>query len=323
VENLMRMKNVLVIAGAACAGWMMLVSASALADDQTSSPPPPPPRDRSDEGAIIISGGPDGPTVLNTTTRPANLVFDPNSDLVFNGNGVLHLTGVAPATPARAAYLGITTSSPDTALQKQLQLKPGVGLVVDSIEPGSPAEKAGVKQYDVLHKLDDQLMINAEQFIVLVRSYEPGKEVKLTLIREGKEQTITAKLGEHAVQPLRLILREPPPGAVAFQNIPQLAPLFTTRPVDAANVIVSDGKSRLSAAQIAVDDGKHKLTISTTGGHKHMQGEDKATRKIVFDLPIDTKDDLEKVPAEYRKLYQELLLDNPPPTTTPSPTAPR
>src|SRR5688572_5121192 len=83
----------------------------------------------------------------------------------------------SPAESPKAAYLGVTTSPAQPALQKQLQLRPGFGLVVDAVDSGSPAEQAGVKQYDILHKLDDQLLVNAEQFVVLVRSYGPGSKV--------------------------------------------------------------------------------------------------------------------------------------------------
>ena len=37
---------------------------------------------------------------------------------------------------------------------------------------------------------------------MLVRSHKPGDEMKLTIIRDGKPQTLTAKLAEHDIEPL-------------------------------------------------------------------------------------------------------------------------
>lgn len=101
-----------------------------------------------------------------------------------------------------AAYLGVSTSPVNGALGEQLKLPKGVGLVVDYVEPKSPAEEAQLKQYDVLHRLDDQLLINAHQFAVLVRMHKAGEEVALTVIRRGEERPIKVKLVEREVMAL-------------------------------------------------------------------------------------------------------------------------
>jgi hypothetical protein len=100
----------------------------------------------------------------------------------------------------RAAYLGIATSPAPPVLRKQLKLAEGMGLVVDFVEPGSPAEQAGVQPYDVAVRLNDQVLINAPQLAVLVRTFDPGAEVTLTVVREGKETPLKVKLVEREVK---------------------------------------------------------------------------------------------------------------------------
>jgi len=90
-------------------------------------------------------------------------------------------------------------------LQHQLGLPAGMGLVVEFVQEKSPAADAGLHQYDVLQKFEDQLLINPEQLAVLVRSYKPGDQVRLTIIRDGKKQELTAKLSEHELAPLRSV----------------------------------------------------------------------------------------------------------------------
>ena len=56
------------------------------------------------------------------------------------------------------------------------------------------AGQAGLLGHDVLHKLDDQLLINRAQLAVLVRTYKPDYEIKITVIRKGLSRTIQATL---------------------------------------------------------------------------------------------------------------------------------
>lgn len=107
-----------------------------------------------------------------------------------------------PGKMEKGAFLGVGVSEMPAVLRQHLQLPAGVGLLVELAEPGSPAEQAGVKHNDVLHKLNDQLIINPQQLAVLVRTHKPGDEVRLGIIRDGKAETLTARLSEKELPPL-------------------------------------------------------------------------------------------------------------------------
>jgi hypothetical protein len=94
------------------------------------------------------------------------------------------------------AYLGVHTSRLDKAVSHQLGLPGGVHLQVEQVAPGSPAEDAGVKLYDVLLKFDDQLLINPEQLKTLVRMRNPGERVSLSILRQSKPVTLSVELIE-------------------------------------------------------------------------------------------------------------------------------
>jgi hypothetical protein len=94
------------------------------------------------------------------------------------------------------AYLGVHTSRLDRAVSHQLGLTGGVHLQVEQVAPGSPAEDAGVKLYDVLLKFDDQLLINPEQLKKLVRMRNPGERVSLSILRQSKPVTLFVELIE-------------------------------------------------------------------------------------------------------------------------------
>ena len=75
-------------------------------------------------------------------------------------------------------------------------LPTGVHLQVEKVAPGSPAEEAGVKLYDVLLKLDDQLLINPEQLKTLVRLRNPGERISLSILRQAKPLSLSVELLE-------------------------------------------------------------------------------------------------------------------------------
>ena len=96
-------------------------------------------------------------------------------------------------------FLGLDVAPAPEALAAQLRLPEGQGLLVNFVAPDSPAEKAGLKQHDLLIRLDDQILIDPRQLSVLVRNRKEGDKVNLTYMRAGAEASATATLGTHEV----------------------------------------------------------------------------------------------------------------------------
>lgn len=95
--------------------------------------------------------------------------------------------------------LGVHVSNLSQALQKHLKLSEGVGLIVEHVVDGSAAAKSGLQPYDVLHKFEDQLLINHQQLATLVNLHGSKKKVTLTVIRNGVSTRIEAILQEKNV----------------------------------------------------------------------------------------------------------------------------
>lgn len=110
-------------------------------------------------------------------------------------------------------YLGIGVEAPDETLRAQLSLPPGAGLVINFVDENGPA-KSAVQLHDVLQKLDDQLLINGEQLVALVRMHKPGDTVSLTLLRRAKPVTVEVELGRRKVSQQNVV-PYPPIGATA------------------------------------------------------------------------------------------------------------
>ncbi len=62
----------------------------------------------------------------------------------------------------------------------------------------TPAPTAGLKQGDVVTKVDDHLIEGADDLVATVRGDRPGQKVQLSITRDGKQKTVTATLGSDA-----------------------------------------------------------------------------------------------------------------------------
>ena len=100
---------------------------------------------------------------------------------------------------ATGTYLGVAMDQIPFLTRAQLDLPKGVGVAVSYVAKDSPAEKAGLKANDIITKLDDQLIINAQQLQTLIESRKVGDEITVTYYRKGKKQTTKAKLTKGAM----------------------------------------------------------------------------------------------------------------------------
>ena len=64
------------------------------------------------------------------------------------------------------------------------------GVVIEEVDPDSPAEKAGLKRSDVIVEFDGERVRSARQFGRLVQETPPGRTVKATVTREGQRQDV-------------------------------------------------------------------------------------------------------------------------------------
>ena len=142
--------------------------------------------------------------------RGGNVIIMPGLRLQVLGMGdggnvqvrAVQVEGQGPAAdiPMRKLpYLGVVAKPVSAAVRAQLDLQEGVGVSVDAVAAGSPAEKAGLKPFDVIHMFKDQLIVSNDQLTTLVKAAGAGTKVPLKVFRGGREREVEAVLGEHEV----------------------------------------------------------------------------------------------------------------------------
>ena len=93
-------------------------------------------------------------------------------------------------------YMGITVQ--DVTESDQQRFGFPQGAVVTSVEEGSCSEKAGLKQGDVITKMDDTQITGMNQMISVKNSYKAGQTVTLEVYRFGETFTLTLVFDEQA-----------------------------------------------------------------------------------------------------------------------------
>jgi len=82
-------------------------------------------------------------------------------------------------------FFGVVAEPVPRVLRDYIELPKGVGLLLTKISKDSPAEKAGLKDNDVLIEFDGQMIVNFSQFSTLISLKKPGDVVKVKVLRKG------------------------------------------------------------------------------------------------------------------------------------------
>jgi serine protease Do len=136
-----------------------------------------------------------------------------NTAIYSEGGGYMGIGFAIPINMARTieeqlkeygkvtrGYLGIYGQDVTPEMATLLGLKSSQGVIVASIEKGSPADRAGLKSQDVLLEMDGKKIESYDSFRNEVAMLKPGTRVTLLISRDGKTSDVTVTLGERPTQ---------------------------------------------------------------------------------------------------------------------------
>jgi serine protease Do len=96
--------------------------------------------------------------------------------------------------------MGVQVQSITPDLADSLGLKKAEGALIAEPQAGSPASKAGIKAGDVVLSIDCSAVKDARDLARKIAEMKPGSAIKLGIMRNGSEQTLTLTLGEMSAQ---------------------------------------------------------------------------------------------------------------------------
>ncbi len=114
---------------------------------------------------------------------PINMVRAIEQQLIKNGKVV-------------RGWLGVVIQNIDEDLAKSFGLDDTEGALISEVSKGSPAEKAGLKEGDVIKKLNGKKIESVDDLRNRIALTRPGTKVELEVLRNGKRKTITVTIGE-------------------------------------------------------------------------------------------------------------------------------
>jgi serine protease Do len=92
-------------------------------------------------------------------------------------------------------WLGVTVQPLTADLARSFNVPGSAGALVAGVAEGSPAMKAGLKAGDVITEYDGRKVARSEELPRAVAETPTGRDVPVTVVRDGKPRTLTVKVG--------------------------------------------------------------------------------------------------------------------------------
>jgi serine protease Do len=152
-----------------------------------------------------INEGNSGGALVNTRGELVGI----NSQILTPSGGNIGIGFAIPANMAKnvmtqlidkgevhRGMIGVTIQPVTSDIARSLGLEQVRGALVNAVQPGSPAEKAGVHRGDVITAVNGETVKDGNVLKNEVAQLPPGSTVKLTVVRGSKEQTVNVTLAE-------------------------------------------------------------------------------------------------------------------------------
>jgi serine protease Do len=161
-------------------------------------------RDMIQTDAAINQGNSGGP-LLNALGE----VMGVNTAIYSRSGGSVGIGFAVPARRARAIveelaetgsidrsyYTGLGVIDLTPRIAQVLESELTEGAFVRSVDPGSPAEQAGVEPYDILVSIADAPITSANDYLARIYDFRLGDRVSLTVERGGERRRLTMQIG--------------------------------------------------------------------------------------------------------------------------------
>jgi serine protease Do len=100
----------------------------------------------------------------------------------------------------RSAWIGISIQDITPNIAQYFDYNSSDGVLISQVSPKSSAERAGLKQGDIITALDSQPVIDVEGYNALIAEYTPENSISFSIIRKGKPLDIKVSAEEFSVE---------------------------------------------------------------------------------------------------------------------------
>ncbi len=93
-------------------------------------------------------------------------------------------------------YVGVRPDDITSDMVEFFDLESKDGVLITTVAPDKPADRAGIKRGDVIVEFDGEKIKDTNQFRMLAAEAQPGDRVDVVIVRDGKKKTVELKIGE-------------------------------------------------------------------------------------------------------------------------------
>ena len=152
-----------------------------------------------------INRGSSGGALVNTSGELIGI----NSQILSPSGGNIGIGFAIPSNMAKAVMeqllktgkvrrgmMGVTIQPIDSDLASSLSLPAARGAIITSVQPGGPAERAGIQRGDVVTSINNQPVVDHNSLRNQIAGMTPGSTANVTVVRNGREQNMQVALTE-------------------------------------------------------------------------------------------------------------------------------
>jgi serine protease Do len=179
------------------------------------------------------------------------------------------------------AWLGVVIQDLSPELAEYYKIDSEKGVLVTQVYEGDPAEKAGIRANDIITEVDGEKVSSSRELSRKIANLTVGDQVPVTIVRDGKEETISVKLARRVNSEAPVKLGGKPSGNLGLQ-IAELTPETSKQlgfPEDEKGVLVTRVQPGGKGALAGIRSGDVIKEVN----------------RVPVDTPMDVKKQVEKV----------------------------
>ncbi|MBN8871714.1 MAG: Do family serine endopeptidase [Rhodospirillales bacterium] len=129
--------------------------------------------------------------ILSPSGGSVGIGFAVPSDMIRTVASEIETTG-----HVTRGFVGVEAQSITAATAKALHLSENSGALLAGVQPDSPAAKAGLQPGDVIQSVNGTTIKSPRDLALNVANVKPGDEAKFSVLRDGKPQDVSVKVGQ-------------------------------------------------------------------------------------------------------------------------------
>lgn len=118
------------------------------------------------------------------------------------------------------AFIGIIPGEVTSDIASDYGVKTGEGILVEGVVPETPAAEVGLRENDVITRINDAVITGPAELRIQLKKYKPGDVVNIMYLRGGQQKVVAVKLAERSDPEIKVWSGDLPKGKLRMDGPP-------------------------------------------------------------------------------------------------------